>query len=535
MGDSYVQKNGLLYTEDLKTIIGIDTSSSDFTGRVPYGAHSIVSEAFAGCTCESISLPDSVDDLPDGLFENLTELKSVKLPAGMSELPPYLFTGCSSLNKITMPNVLVSVPQGLFYGCESLLEVPFRAGLQELPEDFCNGCTSIKSLIIPDTVSTIGPHAFANCTSLETVVLPAKLYELAADAFENCPNIHNIRIEGANNLFYINKDDGNLYERAIEGEDQCKMRIASVTNTGVGFFKENVEDEPIEEPDTDDFEEDEIFSAEIGTADEEMGFEENPSENVSEFVNINEINNETSKETKMDENNVDAMLADIMGDEKARTSGAESVSVSDKESSVLSETMAIMSEEKKADNGAKVTMEELENLFAAHEEAENPENQKTEKTPEEEEQLDSKTKILVDSAKFSKVYYYDPQGESPDDADLFVIAESITTNEEGKDDFSAKLLNCCNSFARIQDFKRVFLLYGLPLDNEEFEQFYYHYINKRNVILACDAASPSALSDYGKKVCEDSRISLNKEDLRYQRQKIGVKNDTLIKLVIQNI
>ena len=78
MGDSYVQKNGLLYTEDLKTIIGIDTSSSDFTGRVPYGAHSIVSEAFAGCACESISLPDSVDDLPDGLFENLTELKSVK-------------------------------------------------------------------------------------------------------------------------------------------------------------------------------------------------------------------------------------------------------------------------------------------------------------------------------------------------------------------------------------------------------------------------------------------------------------------------
>ncbi len=38
---AYIKKNGLLYSEDMHTVIGVDDTSSDFTGRVPLGAHNI--------------------------------------------------------------------------------------------------------------------------------------------------------------------------------------------------------------------------------------------------------------------------------------------------------------------------------------------------------------------------------------------------------------------------------------------------------------------------------------------------------------
>ena len=151
----------------------------------------------------------------------------------------------------------------------------------------------------------------------------------------------------------------------------------------------------------------------------------------------------------------------------------------------------------------------------------------------DEKELDKKAKILVDSVEFSKVLDFEPAGEVPSDPVLFVIAEKTVETANGKD-FSPKLISCCKTFARIHDFRHVVMLNGLPLDNEEFEQFYFHYMNKKNVILACEAESPATLSDYCKKICEESRISLDKDELNDQRKRVTVKTDTLIKLVIRD-
>ena len=78
------------------------------------------------------------------------------------------------------------------------------------------------------------------------------------------------------------------------------------------------------------------------------------------------------------------------------------------------------------------------------------------------------------------------------------------------------------------------MLYGLPLDNDEFAQFFKHFIMKKNVILACEAESPSKLSEYGRQICELSRISLEKEELEEQRHSAAIKTKTLVKLVIRD-
>lgn len=537
MSDAFVKKHGLLYSSDLHTVIGVDDTSTEFKGRIPYGARAVDAEVFSDCPYQSVSIPDSVKEIGPALFENSKRLETVKLPANITELPAYLFSGCSALYKVTMPSTLSSFPEGLFKDCASLPDIPFRAGVKELPEDFMSGCTSVKSLVIPNSVEKIGPHAVANCTSLESLVLPASVKEIADDAFEGCNSIHNIRIEGESELFFIK--DGSLYQNTVNGE-KLLIKAYSIVNEGVNFYKDNVDDEPIEANDEEDMEDDDtFFSAEIGASDEEMELckgDEAESKSSDESSTINNDNtetidnkNESNKEEKMEDNNIDSMLADIMGEEKKRNEVSEDIAVSDKESEVLAETMAVM--EKDAPKpGVIVTNDELENLFSKHEEE--VQASLNEEVVDEKE-LDKKAKILVDSVEFSKVLDFEPTGEVPSDPVLFVIAEKTVETANGKD-FSPKLISCCKTFARIHDFRHVVMLNGLPLDNEEFEQFYFHYINKKNVILACEAESPATLSDYCKKICEESRISLDKDELNDQRKRVTVKTDTLIKLVIRD-
>jgi hypothetical protein len=511
----YIRKNGLLYTPDKKTIVAVDSDSNEFTGRVPFGAHYIEDEVFADSPCESISLPDSVEQVGACLFQNSKFLEKVKLPSGMRTLSPYLFAGCSSLVKVSMPTVIDEFPEGLFYQCTSLTEIPFRAGIKELPENVFAGCSSIQSLVIPSTVEKIGSMAVANCTALTTVVLPASLFELADDAFEGCNSISKVRIAESNNLFYVSEKDGCLYERTADG-DKLKIKVTAEVVENVNFYKENVDDE------TDAFYSDESIFEEDDTFSSEIGADENEIAAVEQGI----IKDSEIEENKV-EQNLDDVLADIMNDEKARNVGQENVAVGEKESQVLTEMMDCMNDKPAPANDVKISEDELARLFESHESAavaaESAEDKKSD------DEIDNKTQILLDSVKLSKVIECEPKGECQGDPELFIIAEQI---ESG---FSTKLENCAKRIAEIQDFKRIYMLGGLPVENEEFMQFFYHFMSMRNVVLACTSPSPSKLSDYSKKICENARIDLEKEALVKQRKRIGIKNSNLIKLVIQDL
>ena len=515
---SYIKKNGLLYSEDMHTVLGVDDTSSAFSGRVPFGAHRIDDDVFSDCPYESISLPDSVTELGNCVFENSKSLEKVKLPSGLTELPPYLFSGCSALNKVTMPTTVSSFPEGLFKGCESLLEIPFRAGITVLSASVFEGCSSIKSLVIPPTVKRIESKACANCTALESVVFPASLEFIADDAFEGCTSLHNLRIDGESGLFYVN-DDGSLYF-ADDAGDRVIVKCYGVNNQGVAFFKESVDDEPITPDEDEVLEEDDTFSAEIGANAEEA---ENFSEVPEAKPELSEAKPAVTESKPEENKNVDSMLADIMGAEKEIAASAGDVGITEKETEILSQTMSVMSDTIMGPTYY-VPDSELENLFAKNEQdelathnADNP------------DVLDNKAQILSDSAEKSTIIECTPEGDVPDESDLFVVAEKLVDGN-----FSEKLTACCKTFARIQDFKKIIMLYGLPVDNEEFVQFFQHFISKKNIILACEAESPSQLSDYGKKICEFARISLHKEELIEQRHSASIKTNTLVKLVIRD-
>ena len=404
MSEMYVKKNGLLYSQDMKTLLGVDVASGEFKGRVPFGVHFLEDELFTEAPYESMSLPDSVESIGACLFKDSVKLKKVKLPSGVTELPPYLFSGCTSLEKVTMPDSLSEFPDGLFQYCKSLADIPFRAGITTLPESVFEGCSSLTSLVIPPSVKAILSRAVADCTSLKALVIPEALEEIAPDAFEGCNSLQNIRINGDNPIFFVNEEDGCLYKKTGTGSERvlCVNKVASQT---VDFFDNDLDDSIVDE--------DEFEDVDLGANEEEFYSVIDDKSSVEDEIEHNDEENEKKENNIMaDQSNVDDMLADIMGEEKARTEQfAEDMPVDDKETQVLSEMMDIMNDggSSEAEKSAAISEDELANLFAKHEEQE----QAVQNDDENSSGMDSKTKILVDSVKLSQILEFTPQGEPP--------------------------------------------------------------------------------------------------------------------------
>ena len=571
--NDFIKKNGLIYSEDLKTLVGIDFENNTFMGRVPFGVHYIEDEVFAGCNYQSVSLPDSVERIGNSLFENSKNLQRVKLPAMITELPPYLFAGCSSLNKITMPNQLNGFSEGLFYGCSSLEEIPFRLGITELPENVFAGCSAIKSIVLPNSITKICSLAFANCTSLESIVLPENLISIADDAFAGCEKIRTIRISDSNNLFFVDDETGNLYEKTVDGS-KCVFQITKEQSQEIRMFDNDINPNELMLLDED---EDDDYNVDLGAAEDEL---------ASVIIDVPESTQEESESqeeevTESKEQTLEEKLAEIMQAEK-RSYAHNELSIEElqqiftkkyepePEATPEVENEIVVPEENETsevetiiENPVETPIETQEEnkTFVAETEAEIPQDfvvqpklehnedvalyEDSEQSEIQDEvqnqqeiseiaQIDSKTQLLLDSVEFSQIANFVPKDQVPSDRELFVIAEKVVSDANGNKNFSQKLQHYCKQVAAVQDFTRIYLLYGIPVENDEFMQFYHHFISRRNVILACDAPSPSKLSDFCKLVCEESNISLDREDLLQQRKQIATKNDSLIKLVIQD-
>jgi hypothetical protein len=467
-----------------------------------------------------------------------------------------MFSGCKALTKVYMPNELNGFPEGLFNECSALEEIPFRAGIKVLPQYVFSKCTSLTSLVIPDTVQRIESNAASYCTSLSALVLPASLEYLADNAFEGCTSIHNIRIDQSNKIFFVNEEDGCLYEHTADG-DKLRIATSQVQRQQVSFFKDNVDDESDDFFSDEDFDEiDETFSSSVSATDEEAkvldatsalqaaSVSEKESTEDPQALGLSdeekalmmgdkpaaetpaeETQNQITQESTMEQNdqNVDGLLEDIMSEEKQRDTVSSDVLVDENETKVLSQMMDVMSDAPTETAESKVSDEELVNLLSPSEK------------PQKLDDTEQKIKILTQSVKKYQILEFNPQGELPAKTDLYVIAENLIQDEQGQDVFTPKLLRCCNTFAHIQNFKRVILLNGLPFENPEFENFYSGFMATKNIVLACEAQSPATLSEYAKKICSESRISLEKEELVTQRKRISTKNNSMIKLVIQDI
>ena len=177
----------------------------------------IWNDAFRSCTfLETVTLPDSINEIGIGAFYNCSSLKSINLPDSLYEIGWESFSFCTSLTDITLPRNLqiiggfafekcsalssIEIPDSVsamdhsvFNGCTSLSEIKIGKGLNEIPDStFSN--TAISSITIPSNIKEIGGNAFAYCSNLTQVNLSEGLKVIGFQAFKDTTTLKHIEL-----------------------------------------------------------------------------------------------------------------------------------------------------------------------------------------------------------------------------------------------------------------------------------------------------------------------------------------------------
>ena len=146
---------------------------------------SIGDYAFAHCTMQNITLPDSgVKYIGKGAFQYCHHITSFSIPDGVTAVSDYTFYDCQRLKSIDIPKGVTSIGKCAF-----------------------DGCFNLKSVDIPDGVTSIGTEAFGYCTNLESVSIPDSVALIEDNAFKDCPNLEIHCSKGSYAETYVQKHD----------------------------------------------------------------------------------------------------------------------------------------------------------------------------------------------------------------------------------------------------------------------------------------------------------------------------------------
>lgn len=186
----------------------------------------VLYRAFAGCNgIREIKLPDSVEELGNGVFSDCTSLKKVEFGIGLHKLGIGPFANCLSLETLTipknntsftmddsclydkdktiiylmlptrkkeaytMPSTITDIAEYAFWDCENLKGISLSSNLKEIPDYSFANCKSLKGITISYSVNNIGLKAFSDCVNLVTVDIPASVSFIHDTAFDGCSKI----------------------------------------------------------------------------------------------------------------------------------------------------------------------------------------------------------------------------------------------------------------------------------------------------------------------------------------------------------
>ena len=228
--------NGLIYITNAASITITGYNGPSTAVVIPgtingYTVTSIGDYAFDGTsgnpTPTSITIPDSVTNMGNGVFYGDTSLTNVTIGQGVINIGMDDFVYCISLNAITVnsfnssyasiagvlfskdTNTIIQYPSGItngnytlpanivnigasaFYQCGSLTNIAIPNGVTNIGEvAFCS-CNNLNGVTIPSTVTSIGSGAFDAC-GLTSVIIPNNVTSIASETFAMCEGLTNV-------------------------------------------------------------------------------------------------------------------------------------------------------------------------------------------------------------------------------------------------------------------------------------------------------------------------------------------------------
>jgi len=171
----------------------------------------IGNRAFYNCPITSFSFPSTLTKIGEYAFYG-TKLTSVVLTdnAAMTTIGSRAFTNISSLKSADLSGLNV-MGTYMFSICENLDEVKLSDGLTEIPANAFSGCSGLTTLQIPENVTIIASQAFLSCSKLQNINLPANLVGIGDQAFANDTLIAQFNLPASFRDFSVNVNSGNPF------------------------------------------------------------------------------------------------------------------------------------------------------------------------------------------------------------------------------------------------------------------------------------------------------------------------------------
>lgn len=145
------------------------------------GLKNIGEKSFFTSGLTEAELPDGLETIDGGAFENSQNLEKVTIPATVRYIGENAFRDCRSLRNINIPDgTMVGV--SAFKGCDNLADRDGMVIVNNILYDAAK-CTD-RHLTVPKTVKSISKDAF-KCVTAKYIYVPEEVTEISGDAFSD--------------------------------------------------------------------------------------------------------------------------------------------------------------------------------------------------------------------------------------------------------------------------------------------------------------------------------------------------------------
>lgn len=226
---NYSSQEGVLFNKNMTELIQYPVGNARETYDIPDGVTSIGDWAFCISNLTGVTIPQSVESIGEGTFQDCYYLKQITIPNGVVSIGNSAFFN-SGLTSVKISESVTSIGDSAFCNCTNLTEItadensksfsskdgvlfnkdgtelvcyPFGNARTEyaIPDgveiigDWAFSRASLTGVTIPDSVKTIGDSAFCACEQLTSVIIPGSVETIGPGAFETCTSLTSVVIK----------------------------------------------------------------------------------------------------------------------------------------------------------------------------------------------------------------------------------------------------------------------------------------------------------------------------------------------------
>lgn len=169
-------ETGVAYSEDGETLLACPASRPG-TVRIHEGVKAIGNNAFYEGALNAIVLPDSLENIGSYAFGG-SNLEKITFGKGLSTLGDEnnsdIFSGCYNLTSVTIPDNIAKIGDGIFSSCKNLRTVMLPDTMTSIGRRAFEGCI-FDNIVLPQNIKYVGDKAFYYTKSIILKKIPRNL------------------------------------------------------------------------------------------------------------------------------------------------------------------------------------------------------------------------------------------------------------------------------------------------------------------------------------------------------------------------